>query len=140
MTKQLPSGKVDKVEAVGDVQQEDGNWEVSDLATTSTTHLEDDTGEGKAAIIRMFEFEAKPYAFAIHTPSKQELFNTHLKGIEVMLWRDGLKIMTEVQPSLTINSKKTKYRIWVGAEPAKGHLLMERPQTLSEIANATTHG
>lgn len=126
-----------KVQDIGTVNDTDGSWEVSTLDAQSTTNLESDEGIGSAVIVRMFEFAANPEAFAIHTPSKQELFNAHLKGIEVMLWRDGLKIMTDVEPKLTISKKKDKYRIWVGAEPAKGHLLRERPQTLGQIIHGT---
>lgn len=122
-----------KQENVGSVKEDDGTWELSDLSAQSTTNLESDTGHGAAAIVRMFEFAANPEAFRIHTPSKQELFNAHLKGIEVMLWRDGLRVMTDIEPKLTISKKKDRYRIWVGAEPARGHILRERPQTLGEI-------
>lgn len=108
-------------------------WNASDLSTHSETHLEDDPGEGDAAIIRMFEFSANPEAFKLHQPTKQELFNNHYKHIEVILWRDGLKVMPEVNPKVTINKKKTKYRIFVGATPQKGHLLRETPQTLKEL-------
>ncbi len=109
---------------------------VSAIETKSETHLEDDKGTGGAAIIRMFEFAANPIAFKQHKPTKQELFNYHAKGIEVMLWKDGMKVLTEVDPKVTINQKKSKYRIFVGAVPQKGHLLTERPQTLSQITKA----
>jgi hypothetical protein len=110
-------------------------WNASQMDTTSKTTLEEDKGYGEAAIIRMFEFAANPEAFRQHTPTKQELFNTHYKGIEVMLWKDGLKVMPEVDPKVTINSKKTKYRIFVGAKAQRGQQILERPKTLSQIAH-----
>ncbi len=111
-------------------------WQSQDLASKSETHLEDDLGSGEAAIIRVFEFAASPEAFRAHTPTRQELFNYHSKGIEVMLWKDGMTVMPDVDPKVTINEKQTKYRIFVGAKPMKGHTLHERPQTLSQIVHS----
>ncbi len=111
-------------------------WEASQLNTESKTHLEDDSGTGAAAIIRIFTFAANPEVFKVHKPTKQELFNYHSKFIEMMLWKDGMKVVPEVAPKILINRKKTKYRIMVGAMPQKGHILREQPQTLTEIAHA----
>lgn len=111
-------------------------WDdISKVEAQSETHLEDDMGTGGAAIIRMFEFSANPEAFHQHTPTRQELFNYHYKGIETLLWADGLKVIPEVNPKITINKAKTKYRIFVGAVPQKGHILREQPQTLGQIAH-----
>src|ERR1700722_8320586 len=88
-----------------DAPVKDIPWNTQDLASKSTTHLEDDEGFGGAAIIRVFEFAANPEAFKQHPPTKQELFNSHYKWIEVMLWKDGLKVYAEVPPKLTINKK-----------------------------------
>lgn len=109
--------------------------DVSKIDTQSETHLEEDTGYGEVALIRRFEFAANPEAFKLHTPSKQELFNYHAKAIEVMLWKDGLTIMPDIAPRLSINKRKTKYHIFVGAKPQRGHLLKEQPKTLSQIAH-----
>jgi hypothetical protein len=111
-------------------------WNTSEINTESETKLEDDKGEGGVAIIRKFEFAANPIAFKQYKPTKQELFNSHAKQIEIMLWQDGMKLLADVNPKITINKSKTKYRIFVGAEPQKGHLLREVPKTLSQI----THG
>lgn len=111
------------------------NWDdVSKLEAQSKTHLEDDTGVGEAAIIRCFEFAANPEVFKQHKPTKQELFNYHSKGIEIMLWKDGMKVMPEVNPKVLLNKKGTKYQIFVGAQPMKGHLLQEKTRTLSQLA------
>ena len=111
-------------------------WDdISKIETESETHLEDDVGYGDAAIIRMFEFAANPVAFKQHTPTKQELFNYHYKQIELALWADGMKVLPEVNPKVTISKNKKKYRIFIGAVPMKGHILQERPQTLSQIAH-----
>lgn len=118
-----------------DAPVKDIHWHANQVDAESQTHLEDDAGEGGAAIIRAFDFAANPEAFNKHQPTAQELFNHHLKGIEVMLWRDGMKVMTEVPPRLLFNKKKNKYRIFVGAAPQKGHILTQRPKTLSQIAH-----
>jgi hypothetical protein len=43
--------------------------------------------------------------------------------------------MPDVNPKVMISKKKEGYRIVVGAEPSRGHLLHQAPQTLSQIAN-----
>lgn len=112
-----------------------GDWEVSEQEIHSTTLIEDDDGHGKPVIIRSFDFHSNPEAFRLHTPTKQELFNAHHKQIEVQLMSDGLKVMPEVNPQVKISKNKKMYRIVVGAEPMRGFLLNDRPQTLSEITN-----
>ena len=107
-------------------------WNSQSIEVESDTKLEHDEGVGSAAIIRCFEFGVNPQAFKEHTPTRQDLFNAHYKGIEVMLWRDGLKVIPEVNPRIVI--EKDKYKIFVGAMPMKGHMLKERPQTLAQIA------
>lgn len=126
----------------GMTQQEslhnDVNYDMESLEVQSETHLEDDHGGGGAAIIRMFEFGMNPQAFNEHVPSRQELFNSHYKGIEMALWRDGMSVMPEVNPRLVVDSKNGKYQIFVGAKPMKGHLLQEQPKTLAEQIHGRT--
>lgn len=110
----------------------DVNYDTSSLEVQSETHLEDDHGGGGAAIVRMFEFGINPQAFKEYTPTKQELFNSHRKGIETALWMDGMTVIPEVAPKVVLDSKGGKYMIFVGAKPSRGHLLNEEPQTLSE--------
>lgn len=127
--------KSKKPEEVSDIVDVGEGYQASQIQVESDTKIEDDSGTGGAAIVRVFEFAANPQAFKEYRPSKQELFNSHAKGIEIMLWRDGMTVMPEVAPKVTINKKKTKYRIIVGAKPAKGHMLLERPKTLKEIVH-----
>jgi len=115
-------------------------WQGKDVEVESQTKLEEDTGWGAPVIIRQFMFGVNPEAFNYHPPTKQELFNSHLKGIEIMLWKDGLKVWPDVPPRLIFTKKKDRYTIFVAATPAKGHQLRETPQTLTQIANASrTH-
>ena len=51
------------------------------------------------------------------------------------LWRDGMKVMPEVSPRIVIDEKAMMYKIFVGAQPNRGHILTERPRTLTEIAH-----
>lgn len=110
-------------------------YEVSSMEAQSETKLEHDEGHGAALVLRCFTFKANPEVFQHHQPTKQELFNHHLKGIEIALWRDGLTPFVDSEPRLIVNKEKGTYEIWVGARPMKGHMLHEKPQTLTEIAH-----
>jgi len=118
-----------------DAPVKDVAWEASQASAESSTHLEDDAGYGEPIVIRMFEFAVNPEAFKAHKPTAQELFNTHLRGIEVMLWKDGLQILPEVEPRMQMGKKK--YRIFVGAKASRGNILpwQVKPQTLTEVAH-----
>ncbi len=116
-----------------DAPVKDVNYDLQDLEVQSKTKLEDDQGGGGAAIVRMFEFGMNLHAFHEARPTKQELFNSHYKGIEVALWKDGLKVIPEVNPRIVVDDKTARYKIFVGAKPMKGHILKEQPRTLSEM-------
>ncbi len=124
-----------KMTEPGLVEDKAYNYDLSNVAVESKTNLEQDEGYGQATVIRCFEFGINPEAFQQHMPTEQELFNYHHKGIEVMLWRDGLAIIPEINPRLAINKAKGTYSIFVTAKPARGHMLNERPQTLKDIAH-----
>lgn len=104
-------------------------------AKSEQTHLEDDRGEGEATVIRCFTFGINPQVFLEQRPTKQDLFNHHLRGIEATLWKDGLKVFDDVAPRLTFDNKNLQYSIFIAARPRNGYLLHERPQTLSQIAH-----
>lgn len=114
---------------------ENVNWDLQSVEVQSDTKLEQDEGVGGAAIIRMFQFGMNLDAFKQHPPTKQELFNSHLKGIELALWKDGMKVMPDIEPKVVVDEKSARYMIFVGAVPMRGHILRERPQTLAEIAH-----
>lgn len=123
-------------ETLGNTKMNGFDHQIDSVETQSKTKLEDDTGHGEAAIIRCFIFGMNPTAFKQYNPTSQELFNYHHKGIEVALWKDGMKVMPEVNPRVSYDTKRMQYKIFVGAKPMKGYILNERPQTLSEIAHA----
>lgn len=112
-------------------------YEAQQVEAASKTHLEDDKGEGVAAVLRCFKFGMNPEAFRQYTPTKQELFNSHHKGIEVALWKDGLKVVPEVHPRISIDEQKMCYEIWVTARPSRGNIIPYdvTPKTLTQIAH-----
>lgn len=111
------------------------SYDVKSIEVQSQTKLESDEGYGKAVVLRMFEFKMNPLTFSTVRPSHQDLFNAHYKGIETTLWKDGLKVLPDINPRILINQEEQTYRIFVGATPAKGQLLKEEPKTLSEIVH-----
>ena len=127
-------------EHLGETKMHGHKHDVETVEAQSKTKIEDDVGYGDAAIIRCFEFGMNPTAFNEHykttgqAPDSQTIFNAHYKGIETALWKDGMKVMPEVNPRVAVDQKAMRYKIWVGAKPMKGHTLYERPQTLTEIA------
>ena len=123
------------VDELGKVQMNEHEHDVASVEAQSQTKLEDDQGIGDATIIRCFTFGMNPEVIIKHQPTKQDLFNYHVKGIEATLWKDGMKLYTEVAPRITFDMKKMQYSIFVAARPRNGYLLHERPQTLSELAH-----
>ena len=124
------SGETSKKEGVA--------YDMRDLEVESKTKLQSDEGHGGAVIVRVFEFKFNPEAVAKvqndQIPlDKQMLFNSHYKGIEMALWKDGFVPMPEVAPQVKIEGER--YKIFVGAKLAKGQILRERPMTLAQIAN-----
>lgn len=115
-------------------------WNAKEIAVESETKITDDVGVGETVILRSFEFGVNPQAFQHKKPTSQEIFNSHLRGIESMLWADGLKPTDDVEPRLIFSKDKTHYRIFVAAKPMRGHILREKPKTLSEIFNGNTSG
>lgn len=116
------------------------HYDVKQGEVHSDTHLEDDTGHGKTIVIRSFDFKANPLAFKERTPSKQELFNAHAKQIEILLWKDGLKVMPDVKPQLILSKQRNHYRIIVGAEPEKGQLISIKDQDKIQTLSQAAHG
>lgn len=121
--------------AVKETSEGRENWDVKTLGAESTTHLEDDKGEGVGVTLRHFYFKPNPEVFNVKQPTSQELFNSHLKQIELTLWQDGWKIYDETPPRLMMSKDKSHYVIVVPAVPARGHILTQAPRTLTQIAH-----
>jgi hypothetical protein len=126
------------VDNLGTVHMDGFEHDASNVEAQSQTNLEMDKGEGEATIIRCFTFQMnleKPELFIERRPSKQEIFNSHVNGIEAALWKDGMKLFHDVAPRITFDTKKLQYSIFVAARPRNGYLLTQAPQTLSQIAH-----
>jgi len=132
--KTIDVAKFGGVEELGGVKT-DYHHDLSGIEVKSDRNLEDDKGEGNAVIIRQFKFALNPQVWHEVKPDKQALFNSHLKGIELALWKDGMKVFSDSEPRVSIDAQTGTYSIFVAAQPMKGHILKERPQTLSQIAH-----
>lgn len=119
---------------VGDETQ-DIEWEGAQAQVESETKLNADKGIGQAVVLRTFTFAANKESFQRHLPTAQELFNSHSKGIDTMLWKDGLKHFMEVEPRLIFSKDKSHYRFIVACIPALGNTLIDTPHTLTELLN-----
>ena len=118
---------IDKVAGV------DPQYEVTKGEVHSSTNLEDDTGTGKAVMLKFFEFGANPEAFKARIPTGQELFNAHRHQIEYILSQEDLEIYEGFPPKISISKNKKSYRIVVAGLP--WGLSRTKIKTLSEIAN-----
>ena len=123
------------VDELGTTKLHGHEHDVASAEAQSSTRLESDMGTGEAVVVRFFTFGINPETFMEQKPTKQELFNSHLKGIEMALFADGLKVFDEVAPRLTFDADKLQYTICVAARPRKGYLLENAPQTLTQIAH-----
>lgn len=110
-------------------------YQVEEVEAKSKTNLEDDKGKGNEVILRFFEYTANPLAFKDHLPSGQELFNAHLKEMEIKLWQDGLKPDSNIEPRLLFSKDKTHYKFVIGCRLGKGQILTQTPVTLTELAH-----
>ena len=123
------------------VKDETGEkYHAKTVEAESKTKLQDDPGDGEAITLRFFDFAANPEAFKERMPTAQELFQSHLKQIEIELWKDQWQPVIEVEPRLLFAKDKSHYRIVIAAKPSKGSFLsyQEKPKTLAELAHGNT--
>lgn len=113
-------------------------WEGEEIGVTSETKLEDDKGTGQEIILRFFDFGANVETFRRYRPTAQELFNSHRKGIEALLWRDGMKPFDGVEPRLLFSKDKTSYRFVIACTPSSGNTLIDKTNTLSQLLTHDT--
>lgn len=111
----------------------DIQWEGEELQTQSQTKLEEDKGTGRQIIIRFFEFGANPKVFKEYKPTTQQLFDSHKKGIEAILWKDQLKPFEEVEPRIMFSKNKTHYRIIIACVPNSISGFLDKSQTLTQL-------
>lgn len=115
----------------------DIQWEGEEVTTQSDTKLEQDLGTGHAVILRFFDFGSNVEAFRKHKPTAQELFESHRQGMEALLWKDGMKPYEGVEPRLMFSKNKEHYRFIIACVPSRGNVLIDTPQTLSQIIHDT---
>lgn len=106
-------------------------WEGQELEVKSDPLI--DPGSGQAVIIRVFEFEGNAETLKRMKPTKQELFNSHIGQIKIMLWGDGLETFEGVEPKIVTSKKSDKYRIAIACKPRMGVSVSETPQTLQDL-------
>lgn len=133
--KQIEVAKFGGVDELGSTKLDGHDHDVSSIETQSETKLEDDKGTGRPLVIRTYTFELNSKAFKVHVPTKQELFDGHVRGIETSLWRDGLTFAKDHEPRVLFNKKQTHYTIFVIAEPSRGNVITDNTRTLTELAN-----
>ena len=107
------------------------DWEGEQVEAYSDTKISDDKGTGNPVVLRTFQFGVNPEAFKQHKPTAQELFESHRRGIEALLWQDGMAPFQEVQPRLTFSKNKKFYSFIIACLPRE--VLVDTPQTLSQL-------
>lgn len=124
-----------------DFEKKNVDWDAKSIESQSETNLEQDTGYGKAVIIRNFNFNIDQdvltrYALTTTSyPDKQILFNSVLKYIETSLWKDGMEVFPDVEPRVLIDKAWKSFEVFVAGKPMKGQRLLEQPKTLSQIVH-----
>lgn len=114
-----------------DAPVKDIEWEGEHIQANSDTKLEQDTGTGEAVVLRFFDFAANPDSFRMHKPTAQELFDVHRKGIESLLWTDGMRPYQGVEPRLMFSKDKKYYRFAITC--IVNDTLVDKTKTLSEL-------
>lgn len=125
LTKAIENKEVKKVDWEG------YEYDAETVKSQSKTTIEDDHGVGIPVILRFFEFAANPETFKYHKPSAQQLFDSHKKGIEAMLWTDGMKPYEGVDPKLIFAKDKKSYQFAVTCIPSQ--TLIDTTRTLSQL-------
>lgn len=105
------------------------------IEVRSDTHLEDDRGVGDPIYLKGFLFALNPEEFNKREYSAQEVFDMFSRGIESMLWTDGLSVDKDLAPTVTYKNQRTHVLITVWAKPR--HAILDKTKTLSEIARET---
>lgn len=111
----------------------DIQWEGEEIGVESDTKIESDKGTGQEIILRFFDFAANPQTFRQQQPTEQQLFDSHRKGIESLLWTDGMMPYNIIEPRLLFSKDKTHYRFVVACVPSLGNTLIDKTKTLSEL-------
>lgn len=123
-----------------DKRQPEGDYHGQTIEVRSKTKLEEDLGTGEAVIMRSYVFASNPQLFLNGRPDSQEIFQSHMKGIQSMLWADGLSPAVEIEPRLIFAPDNKTYLIMVWARPSIGQAVIENTRTLTEIIHEGKQG
>ena len=86
-----------------------------------------DKGKGEEVLIRMIEFKLNPGL--AETPTKEQILTPeYIKQIDVQLWSDGLRRVSEPR----MNIDKEYCRIGVPCVPRTGQSFLDKPKLLQE--------
>lgn len=132
-SKSIDVQKFGGIDHLGKTKLDGNTHDVDSIEVESKTKLESDEGRGRALVMRSFTFKVDRQVFKIANPTKQDIFNSHAKGLEAMLWRDGLVFAQSHEPHILFNKKRSHYTVFVVATPARGQTLLETPKTLGDI-------
>lgn len=116
-----------------DAPVRDIEWEGEEVTAHSDTRITDDTGTGQEVVLRFFDFAADDAVFRATRPTAQQLFDSHRKGMEDLLWSDGFTPIREIEPRLLFSKDGRYYRFAVPCIPSTGNSLLEKTRTLSEL-------
>lgn len=107
-------------------------WVGQQVEVTSDP-LIDTQNSGKTIVLRSFFFKANPELLKSHRPTKQQLFDSHIKQIELMLWGDGLIPFKEVEPRIVTSKKRDEYKIFMACEAKAGVSFTHTPTNLQDL-------
>ncbi len=111
----------------------DVEWEGEEIGVESTTKIQDDHGTGQEIVLRFFDFAANPDTFKLQKPTAQQLFESHKRGMESLLWTDGLTPCLAIEPRLMFLKDMSQYRFVISCIPSLGNALVDKSHTLSEL-------
>jgi hypothetical protein len=107
-------------------------WHGQEIEVSSDPLVEEGP-RGRTIVLRSFYFKANPEIMKRDKPTKQQLFNSHAKQIELMLWGDGLIPFHGVEPKLIVSKKRDEYKIFIACEARNGVTITETPTLLQDL-------
>lgn len=107
-------------------------WTGQEVEVTSDPLIEG-SNPGKTIVLRSFYFKANPELLKAQKPTKQQLFDSHVKQIELMLWNDGLMPFKEVEPRVITSKKRDEYKIFMACEARPGVTFAHNPTKLQDL-------
>lgn len=95
--------------------------------------LIDNQNSGKTIVLRSFFFKANPETMKRDRPTKQQIFDSHIKQIELMLWSDGLTPFKGVEPRIKVSKKRDEYKVVLACEAKASVNFSHTPTKLQDL-------